>query len=92
MQYTDITCETHQAANALHAYLTSEIKEQEEDPKISVQVDDRTLHITYGHDNEEHRNDWDKQMIGYRDAFELMWPFYSVPYAGVGASVVATGN
>ena len=76
MQYTEIECTRPETANALRGYLVSEINETEEDPKISAVVEDRKLTITYGHDNEYHRHGWDNLLIGYRDAFELAWPFY----------------
>lgn len=79
-EYTGITCRSHKTANALHAYLLSELSENVDVPLLTAHVEGENLHVTYERDNEPRREAWDKQLIGFRDGFELCQPLYEVPF------------
>jgi hypothetical protein len=79
-EHTEITCRSHEAANATHAYLLSQLNEDENAPSLTARVEGASLHVAYERDGEPQRDAWDKQLIGFRDGFELCQPFYKIPF------------
>lgn len=78
--YTEVVCRSREAANALHAYLLSQLNEDEDAPPLIACVEEVALRITYNRDSELQREAWDKQLIGFRDGFELCQSLYEVPF------------
>lgn len=70
-EYTDLSCNSPATAEAVKAYLDEQVGQVAQDeghPNIAAYVHKSTLRLTYG--DEVDRQDWDMQLLGFRDGYE----------------------